>query len=211
MHRTRVSNFRPTVARALLDRYSGPGDAALDFSAGYGGRLLGALTLERAYTGVDPSSAQIYGLKSMTATFLSHSRGNASIIQGCAEEVLPTLGEGRFSVALSSPPYFNCERYSEEATQSYLRYPLYQDWKERFLNVVLGESHRVLAKGGYLLLNVANSGRVSVASDAEEICRRYFGRPRRILQMLIASGPKDRSRVPASVYRSEPIFVFKKA
>jgi hypothetical protein len=211
MHRIRVSNFRPTVARVLLDRYSGHGDHVLDFSAGYGGRLLGALTLERKYTGIDPAIAQVSGLNLMAQAFSSQGRGTASIIQGCAEDVLPTLGQGTFSTVLSSPPYFNLERYSEEPTQSYRRYPLYEEWKKGFLKIVLCESHRILEKGGCLLLNVADSGRFAIASESEEICRRAFGTPRRVLKMLIASGPGVRSQAFASAYRWEPIYVFRKA
>src|SRR5258708_3770947 len=40
---TRVSNFRPTLAKAIIERFSKPGQRVLDFSAGYGGRLLGCI------------------------------------------------------------------------------------------------------------------------------------------------------------------------
>ena len=51
----RVSNFRPTVAKYIYDRYGGEGNI-LDFSSGYGGRLLGALSSNKvkSYTGTDP-------------------------------------------------------------------------------------------------------------------------------------------------------------
>jgi tRNA1(Val) A37 N6-methylase TrmN6 len=211
MHRITVSNFRPTVARALLHRYSGSGETVLDFSAGYGGRLLGALTLSRNYTGIDPSRAQFRGLNSMVKSKLSHSCASARLIQGCAEEILPTWDRASFSVVFSSPPYFNRERYSDEPTQSYLRYPTYEEWKKQFLTVILGESFRLLEKGGHLLLNIANTGAFAIASDAEQICRRDFGRPRRVLRMLMPSNPADRAQRPRLAYRWEPVYVFRKA
>lgn len=210
MFRIRVSNFRPTVARALLDRFSGPSDAVLDFSAGYGGRLLGALTLNRTYVGVDPAAAQVIGLKSMSADLRPQDGARVRIVRGCAEDILPRLSSGEFSVVFSSPPYFDCERYSDESTQSYIRYPVYEAWRDRFLTAVLGESHRVLARGGRLILNVADFVRAPVARDAESICRRWFGAPRAVFRMLISSGPVDRGSA-GRPYRWEPIYVFKKA
>jgi hypothetical protein len=211
MHRLRVSNFRPTVARALLQRYSGSGETVLDFSAGYGGRLLGALTLTRDYTGIDPNAAQCCGLRSMAKAISAHSSAKVRVIQGCAEEILPTWPSRSFSMVISSPPYFNREKYSDEPTQSYIRYPSYDEWKQQFLKVVLGESFRLLEKRGYLLLNVANSGNFDIASDAEQICSRYFGRPSRVLHMLMTSTPANRAQLSRSKYRWEPVYVFRKA
>lgn len=211
MHRLRVSNFRPTVARALLHRYSGAGDAVLDFSAGYGGRLLGALTLARDYTGIDPARAQCRGLTSMAASMSAQSAATALVLQGCAEQILPALASRSFSVVLSSPPYFNHEKYSDEETQSYIRYPTYREWKKKFLRVVLTESFRLLERGGHLLLNVANTGGFEIATDAEHVCRRYFGRPLRVLRLLMTNTPADRARSSPSMYRWEPVYVFRKA
>ena len=210
MHRLRVSNFRPTVARALLQRYSASGDAVLDFSAGYGGRLLGALSLERTYTGIDPDPAQFCGLKALVEAMSDQSLGTPHLIRGCAEEILPTLTSKSFSVVFSSPPYFNREKYSDDPSQSYLRYPTYEEWKEQFLGTVLRESFRLLENGGYLILNVANTGDFAIATDADEICRRHFGRPR-VLRMLMASTPTSRATPWKSKYRWEPIYVYKKA
>jgi 16S rRNA G966 N2-methylase RsmD len=210
MHRVGVSNFRPTVARALLQRYSGEGDAVLDFSAGYGGRLLGALSLERHYTGVDPDPAQFSGLNALMEAMSGQSLGNSRLIRGCAEEILPSLPSKSFSVVFSSPPYFNREKYSDDPTQSYLRFPTYEEWREQFLAVVLRQSFRLLENRGHLILNVANTGNFTIAADADEICRRYFGRPR-VLRMLMASNPTSRATPSESKYRWEPIYVYRKA
>ncbi len=211
MHRQRVSNFRPTVAKALLQRYAGTGESILDFSAGYGGRLLGALAVGCEYTGIDPALAQVQGLRAMIETLGPASPGAAQVIQGCAEEVLPRLPSRCFSTVLSSPPYFNNEQYSDEETQSCIRYPVYEEWKERFLKVTIRESHRILEKNGYLLLNVANTDRFPIADDAETICRGCFGSPVQVLRMLMAGTPSERSRPSGSTYRWEPIYVFRKS
>lgn len=210
MHRLRVSNFRPTAAKALIDRYCEPGGCVLDFSAGYGGRLLGALVLPCKYVGVDPAVAQIAGLNDAIADLLSSAIGKASVHHGCAEDILPRWSDASCSVVLTSPPYFARERYSDESTQSYLRYPTYEHWKAEFLFTVLRESYRLLGKRGHLLLNVANTGRYPVADDAELICRRYFGPPLCILQMLMPASPAKRAGGLRQHYRFEPVYVFRK-
>src|SRR6185369_16735133 len=116
-HTSRVSNFRPTVARAIYDKYSREGDRILDFSAGFGGRLLGCLSLPRFYTGIDPCSAQIKGLRRMIRRVGHLLPGRSNIIQGCAENVLADFRSNSFDLVFSSPPYFDHERYSKEPTQ----------------------------------------------------------------------------------------------
>lgn len=209
MHRQRVSNFRPTVAVALLRRYSASQERVLDFSAGFGGRLLGALVVGCNYFGIDPAAAQVSGLRSTIRAFASDSSGQCVITQGCAEEILPSLPSSSFSSVITSPPYFNTERYSDEPTQSFARYPIYEQWRTRFLGVALAESFRILERRGHLLLNVADVNGIAIAADAREICNRYFGSPQKILHMQITRRPTDRGRLPGP-YRWEPVFVFRK-
>ena len=88
-----VSNFRPTLARAVMERYSPAGSTVLDFSAGFGGRLTGCLTLERNYIGIEPNADQVIGLRSTVSALipLRHRRATAEIVEGCAEDLLPQL------------------------------------------------------------------------------------------------------------------------
>jgi hypothetical protein len=65
-----VSNFRPTAAAAMYDRYMpGGGGVTWDMSSGYGGRLLGAIASlhVRKYIGTDPASLTFDGLTEMAA------------------------------------------------------------------------------------------------------------------------------------------------
>lgn len=204
-NRARVSNFRPTVARALVDRFSETSSPVLDFSAGYGGRLLGSATLNRSYTGVDPASGQCRGLKRM-ATALEC---DATVIRGCAEDVMPTLQDASFGLVFSSPPYFRLERYSAEKTQSYKRHPSYTLWLNRFLMPVIENAHRLLYKRGRLVLNVSNAGGYQIADDANTFAQRYFGLPEMVLTMAMSSNPADKARRGRHM-RLEPIYVYRK-
>ena len=65
-----VSNFRPSAAAAVYDRYMPEGDGVTwDMSAGYGGRLLGSIASSRVkkYIGTEPATLTFEGLTAMAA------------------------------------------------------------------------------------------------------------------------------------------------
>src|SRR5262249_43379772 len=100
-----VSNFRPTVARSVISHFSSEKSTVIDFSAGYGGRLLGALSINRRYIGIEPCSAQVAGLRRMVDALRPfRSPGNAEILQGCAEDLMSELPRGCADLVFSSPP-----------------------------------------------------------------------------------------------------------
>ncbi len=208
LHRARVANFRPTAARALYALYSKPGDTVVDFSAGFGGRLLGAMTLQRHYLGIDPAPPQIRGLRQMATALRSLSSATIELHEACAEEFLMSLTSRSVDLVFSSPPYFDVERYSDEATQSYRRYPAYTLWRESFLRVIIEESYRILRRGGVLIMNVADVRGYPLAQDTHNIARRLF-RCERECRLALAQMPHERSRGRV-LYRWEPILVYRK-
>lgn len=204
-----VSNFRPTVARAIIHRYSPPCGQVLDFSAGYGGRLLGALTMGRHYTGIDPSEWQVRGLRTMIEVCgpKTHCAGRAEIIPGPAEELLRNLQSGSVDLVFSSPPYFNREKYGFEPEQSFVRFPTLDKWLDGFLRVVLVESARILRKRGWLALNVGNFPECLL-----KFSRQHGGsvlRFRHTLKMQLARLPYKRQGF-TDAFKTEPILVFQK-
>ena len=71
-----------------------------------------------------------------------------------AENVLPTL-TGTYDLAITSPPYYNLEIYSDEDTQSH-QYGSYKEWVEKFLKpVVFGVIDR-LKEDGHSCWSVKN-------------------------------------------------------
>jgi len=207
---TRVSNFRPVIAKAVIERYSRKGQAVLDFSSGYSGRLLGCAALDRSYLGIDPDTNQVRNSRKLLATLrnvMSLTR-NHTIESGCAEDLLPSLKRSSYDLIFSSPPYFNLERYSEEPTQSYIRYPRYRLWKEHFLERTLVASARLLRDGGYLVINVANSGGYPIADDCLTIGRQILKHVA-THSILLARKPYLKSD-SNDRYKAEPLFVFRK-
>lgn len=206
----RVSNFRATAAKAIYARYSAAGDRVLDFSAGYGGRLLGCLTLPRDYFGVDPCTAQINGLGKMLRRIgkLVTLTGRAAIHQACAEEMLPRLPSNSCALVFSSPPYFNNEHYSSESTQSYIKFPTYEQWRDGFLRPIIAEAHRILDPGGYFVMNIANVKGFRLADDTLQLAKRQFVHARSY-ELCLSQRPYLRTG-SGGPHRREPLFVFRK-
>ena len=55
--------------------------------------------------------------------------------------------ENYFDTIFTSPPYFNVEKYSDEDTQSYVRYKNIDSWNEDFLHKAIGKMIPTLKKG----------------------------------------------------------------
>jgi len=197
----RVSNFRPTVAKYIYDNYANNGDV-LDFSCGYGGRLLGAVTSEKvlSYNGFEPC----------TETYDNLLKFNKAL-----DHIIPVniynlpfedsnLEKDRYSLAFSSPPYFSQEIYSNEDTQSCNRYKTKEEWKEKFLKVLIDKCYYSIKKDGYFIINIANvKSYKELEKDtldlSEKIGFNYIKTYKMSLSALMKKG-----------FKYEPIFVFKK-
>ena len=187
-----VSNFRPAVARAVIQKFSADGDTVVDFAAGYGGRLVGCLSLARHYIGMEPCSAQVRGLRRCIVVIRSFGLvpGTAQIHQACAEDRLAKLASKSSGLVFSSPPYFDWEKYSRQETQSFIRYKTYSMWVENFLCPVVRESHRILANGGYLAINTPNgNSRLSILEDVRRAARKSGFKLHRTYKMSLSKIP----------------------
>ncbi len=203
-------NFRPTAARAIYGRFSGRDDPVLDFSAGFGGRLLGALSLDRRYAGIEPTLSSVRGMHAMVRMLgrLGCAITQPSLLRGCAEELLPTLPGSSFPLIFTSPPYYSKERYSLDATQSYRRYPTYDHWRRGFLALVIRESHRLLERRGTLILNISNVFGLPIIRDAMEAARTLF-RLQAICHLRLGKLPYIRYTTRAP-FKLEPLLILRK-
>lgn len=152
-----ATNFKPMNAKAIYERYCTKGGKILDYSAGYGGRMLGALTSKNnySYTGIEPNTETFENLKELR----KHITGSidcqyARLINGCSEDVIKNLG--KFDFAFSSPPYFNLEHYCDEKTQSHIRHDTLDSWCLNYVSpTVLGIFDR-LNDGCLFAVNIAD-------------------------------------------------------
>lgn len=182
-----VYNFRPSVAKVLVDRYCPQGGTVYDPCGGWGGRLLGTLTssARARYVACEPSTQSFRGLRELAQWVDRYIPGAADRVEvNCvpAEEFEPPAG---VDMILTSPPYWKQEHYADEYTQSSARYGTYEEWIEKFWSVVVRRSVRSLAPGGWLVLNVDDfvyrGVRYNLVEDTVAICVDLgLGQPDRI-------------------------------
>jgi len=196
-----VSNFRPSVARYIYDRYGGEG-YVFDPCMGFGGRMIGAISSPRVkhYEGCDPNTETFNGLSKM-----------AKNLQDTTKVVLNNIGveeyesDDKFDLVFTSPPYFDTEKYSDEETQSYIKFPTYEKWLNEFLRKLVSNSIDLLKKGGYFIINIANTKRATtLENDFLEIMKSYDMSLEKTLNMTLS---KQHS---GGQFKYEPIFVYNK-
>jgi hypothetical protein len=99
-----VSNFRPTAAAAIYDRYLRDSGVVWDMSAGFGGRLLGASRPLRKEDAIPPKSAIArFGitLPQLRSALPHHATANPRRTMPVLNEVLPCLRKSTHSRHLS--------------------------------------------------------------------------------------------------------------
>jgi hypothetical protein len=148
-----VSNFRPTAAAAIYYLFAGKGSWVWDMSGGYGGRLLGAIRAGTNYLCTDPCTQTINGLRHLEKDY-AEGRILTSIRRQGSEECLDW--QTPLDLCFTSPPYLDTERYSDEETQSYIKYPTERQWYDGFLLDTLRQCNNSLKPSGYLVLNVSD-------------------------------------------------------
>lgn len=190
-----VSNFRPVAARDLYRQLGAR--AVFDPCAGWGGRLLGSCEMER-YVGVDASRHTVDG---HAALIEDAGFTHATVLHGAIEDFdLPS--EEWADVAFTSPPYFDQERYSEDAEQSWVRYRTYPEWRDGFLFPLVAQMASQVKHGGYVVLNIADVQGLPLVQDAHDAMRgaglTFLAEWRYILSSVAGHGEKSE---PVLVYR----------
>ena len=203
-----VSNFRPTAAALMYDKFlekASPlfgtkAGTTWDMSCGYGGRLLGSSAADVNYIGTDPCGETFEGLKQIKEDWGSLNR-TIELHQMGSEEFRPDYCS--VDLCFTSPPYFDWEKYSQEETQSYKKYPTSEEWLNGFLLDTIDNCHYALKPGGILAFNVANTRRIKNFED--ETLR---------LAKMIHFKHIDTWKLQLSSQqgtpKSEPIFIFQK-
>jgi len=64
--------------------------------------------------------------------------------------------EDYYDFALTSPPYFDTERYADEDTQSFMRYRTFSSWDKNFFTPLIHKTMRQLKPSCTFVLNVGS-------------------------------------------------------
>ena len=158
-----ATNFKPMNAKAIYERYCPKNGNILDFSAGYGGRMLGALTSKNnyKYTGIEPNTEtysnliKLYNHISSAIPSNNFQCGDIRILNGCSEDVIKNITD-QFDFAFSSPPYFNLEHYCDEKNQSHIKNPTLDGWFIDYVRPTVEAIHGKLKNNCLLAVNIAD-------------------------------------------------------
>lgn len=138
-----VNQFRPRIARNIL-RTLAPQVGVLDFSAGWGGRALAALSLGIPYIGIDTNTSLA---PHYTAIQQYEPHVPLQMIYQPSETVdFSTL---KYDCVFTSPPY-----YTQEIYPNMPHYPTLQDFLTRFLVPVIHSAWEHLSCPGTIGLNI---------------------------------------------------------
>lgn len=140
-----INVFRPASAKWLYQTY-GAKVGVLDFSAGWGSRLLASLSMGVPYIGIDTNRELIEPYRQLTTHYNPHG-AHVDMIWDKAESV--DFSQMRYDVCMTSPPYYTLERY-----QHMPDYQSKQDFTDTFLIPVVSKAFRYLQPGGYMILNM---------------------------------------------------------
>lgn len=147
-HKYKVcSNFDITLVLSLLKIFKPTN--MLDFSAGWGDRLIGAISYGTKYTGVDPSECMEPIYKNIINT-LSSNPNDYTVIKSPFEKV--KLKENTYDFVFTSPPFFKLEIYEDSETQS-SSYNL-EKWKKKFLFPSIEKCSKYLKNNSYFTLYI---------------------------------------------------------
>jgi len=208
-----VSNFSPFIAKAIYDRFA-PHGKVFDFCAGWGGRLVGFLSSSAVlYVGAEVNSTNFpcyYRLLSAYSPCLQQKKMVLLFRHPCEEfdrsvKRLPDGSfyevsfDGYFDLCFSSPPYFNKEKYSSDPEQSYLRYPVYKDWLEKFLFRTMEVLFKLTKQNGYIVVVIASevkdsSGKVYKVGEDLRKTFKPFAEYKLLLPRFFGKTRKSRTR-----------------
>lgn len=165
------NNFATPIAISVY-KYFKP-TRILDFSAGWGDRLIAALAYKNAdYIGVDPSKCMKEKYIKMIKFFQKHRKMSKTykVINKPFEEYSPKTEY--FDLVFTSPPFFDLEVYESpestgvtQGTQSIDSWKSIEDWKYNFLFPSVKKSFDALTGGGHLAIYIDDTPKIKYVNE----------------------------------------------
>lgn len=213
-----ASQFNPLIAKSIYTKFNAKN--IIDFSSGWGDRLCGfyATPTTESYIGIDPNTHVYNNYFKQIALYKKLTKEKKVTLYNLpAEEV--ELDENIADTIFTSPPYFNMEKYSTEATQSCNRYKTCDAWLSGFMIPTLNTMWRALKKEGHLIINISDSAQ---GGKQKRVCDAMNDHIKSLGGTYVEGLGMKMSKRPNSMYHKddngdkkegtfiEPIWVWKK-
>ena len=187
-----INIFRPLVAIEVYQRFKPT--RILDFSAGWGGRAVGAAVCNISYFGIDINVGLHEAYNKMSAFLNSNTSSSSSenlinmVIADAVTFDYSTIAQG-YDMVFTSPPYYFIEKYSHNKS-----YMSKDDMDQKFYIPTFSNTYKHSLPGGHFVLNVNKE-------IYERVCLALFGPAEQIMNCKKSKRQND--------YR-EMIYIWKK-
>lgn len=226
--------FPPFHAKFFADRYlPHEGDCiVVDPCAGWGGRLLGTICVERkdkvTYVGIDPEVRNRDAYETIQGYYYKYLKQELKAERSSEIFYLPfekwikskqaNALFGEADLVITSPPYFIAEIYNDKNdNQSAKKYKQYEKWRDGFYKPLVQGAFDLLKPGGTFVLNIANVEKApTLEEDARALSKEVGFRYKEFFKLAMRptpgakAGSKHQVLLNGTLYKFEPCFVFKK-
>ena len=190
-----INLFKSSISINIYERFKPT--SILDFTMGWGGRLVGACILNVPnYIGIDlnvnlktPYLEMTNVLKTLNTTT------NINLIFQDALEIDYSLLD--YDLVFTSPPYFNIEIYNGTTKKTK------NDWIELFYKPIILKTYKYLKKGGFYVLNIS-------IEIYEKIVKIILGDAIEIISLKISTRQNQSNKINNLKKYTEFIYVWKK-
>lgn len=162
VQRAAVSWFPPVIARDIWKYLLGDKRKPVvwDPSAGFGARMFGFASqyLDGVYVCNEPASMTYGDLLSLKSELMGSRLFHGTIkVLNCGSEIAGQFEEGMFDAVMTSPPYYDKEKYFDEPGQCWRDYGTFESWVEGYLRPTVENAFFSLKVGGKFALNVPSN------------------------------------------------------
>ena len=206
-----IQNFKAFNARSIIEELCPIfGGKVYDYSAGYGGRMLGAGTsrMHYEYWCAEPNTETVEYLKYL-ASFL---RSEIQISCIGSESYVP---RPHFDLAFSSPPYFNLEKYCDEPTQCMVKFKTLNQWFDGYVAPTISNIYECLNDDGVFATNIADYkapivGKYNIVNKWIKTAEKLGFTYQKTIKMLLNTRPGVGNHKKEHSSKFEGIYVFTK-
>lgn len=200
------TSFRPTVMVSLIQLFDAT--TILDFSAGWGDRLLGAMSQDSKieyYCGVDPNTCLHPNYDKMMDFFKKDRSKYNMIISPFQTAIIP---DREYDMVCTSPPYFTLECYTDECTQSVSSCDNNVDkWLNDFLFFSIKKAWSHLKNNGHLIIIINDMKHIKFVEEMIKFIKDIKGS---VFKGVIGYGEKV-GELEENKYKSpQPIWIWQK-
>lgn len=147
-----TSEFHPAICEWVYEFYGRPDMRVIDPFSGGSTRGVVASYCGLSYVGIDVREEQIKTNELQLSQLSDYLKSDCSYILGDSREVLSTL-QGDFDMAFTSPPFGNCEVYSDLPNDISTLSPI--AFKEAYTEI-LTKTASLIVEGGWFVLNMGD-------------------------------------------------------